>query len=173
MKRLIAPLTLLLAAASIASAAAWDGVSGPISEIKEPLTAVARTQADWEALWKRHSGGDLKSMPGDLKEGELVVAVFLGERKTAGIKVKLDVIQDPTDASKVVVFYSEVTPSDDAMRADVVSYPFAMIKLPKPYKAVEFAFNGRCKAISGEAVARMSGVADRAAAFAALPRFDY
>ena len=176
MKRLIAPIALLLAAA-VAHAGGWDKLSGTSSEIKEPLKVVVRSQKEWEALWKRHSGGDLKSLPGALNEGELVAAVFLGERKTAGIKVRLEAIQDPTDASKVVVFYDEVKPSEDSMQADVVTYPYAMLRLRKAYKSVDFSLNKRCKALEAGAIdpkagARMRAAADHAWGFAQAPRFD-
>jgi hypothetical protein len=145
MKTLLAVSLALLASA--AQASGWDKLSGQDSAIKEPLKIVVKTQADWEALWKRHSGGELKSLPAADFRREMIVAVFIGERKTAGTKVELEVLPDPMDKTKLVVFYRETPPSDDGFAADVVSRPYAILKVARGYKSVDFALNTRCRAL--------------------------
>lgn len=174
MKRALAPILLLLSAAAYAGA--WEKISGPSSEIKEPLTVAIRAQGDWEALWKRHCGGAKPAPAADFAR-ETIVAVFIGERRTAGVKVDLDPVADPQDASKLVVFYREVAPANDSISADVISYPFAIRKLAKTYKTVDFAINQRVKALQRGAVdarasGRMAGAVDHAWAFAQHPLFD-
>ena len=52
---------------------------GGNSRIDTPRTAVARSDAEWTALWKDHAGDAAKRPPVDFSR-EMVVAVFMGTR---------------------------------------------------------------------------------------------
>jgi hypothetical protein len=56
-----------------------------MSRVEEPAQVVARTAAEWAALWRRH-GGETKPPAVDLST-RTVVAVFLGTRTTSGYSV--------------------------------------------------------------------------------------
>src|SRR5436853_481089 len=53
-----------------------------MSMIEDPKEAVARTSAEWTALWRQHAG-ETKLPPVDFGS-RMVVAVFLGTRSSAG-----------------------------------------------------------------------------------------
>ena len=76
---------------------------GVMSSIDEPLQAVARTQAEWERLWKRH--GSAQPAPAVDFGKTMVVGVFLGSRPTAGYRVEIARID--VEGSAVVVRYAE------------------------------------------------------------------
>src|SRR5436190_19970182 len=55
---------------------------GDQSNIESPTQVLARTEAEWVALWRRHAG-DGERPPVDFTR-EMVVGVFMGSRPNAG-----------------------------------------------------------------------------------------
>ena len=62
-------------------------VNAQMSGVERPQQSVARTQAEWAALWKQHAGD--KPLPKVDFDKSTVVAVFLGSRMSAGFSVAI------------------------------------------------------------------------------------
>jgi hypothetical protein len=97
-----------------------------MSRIDSARQEVARTPAEWAALWKEHAG----STPApkvDLSK-VTVVAVFLGQRMTAGYAVEIS--DTRMDGSTLVVRWSERKPAADQMTAQVLTSPAHIASIP-------------------------------------------
>lgn len=149
-------LIAMMTAALPACAGAWDGMDGQNSAIEQPRMVVVRDAQDWARLWAEHHGArpgrqgspQAKDVPPVDFAKETVVAVFLGSRPTGGYKVDLSLLQDPTDPSRLFVLYKEIEPKPGAFTPQVVSRPFALRKVAKPYAAVVFEPNRKMVAFS-------------------------
>jgi len=94
------------------------------SQIEEPRQAVARTPAEWAALWEAH-GGEGKPPAVDLSRS-IVIGVFLGTRPTAAHTVEIVRIeQRDTD---LVVTYREQRPAPGDMVAQMLTAPFHIVR---------------------------------------------
>ncbi len=131
MKKLLA-LSLLLLSALPAAAADWSQLSGQFSRIEAPRAVVVRSAADWSRLWSDHMGADtrLPAPPVDF-DREAVVAVFAGQRRTAGCEVRLSVRADAA-TSGVTVLYAVQPARSDGFAAEVLSQPFLIRKIARP-----------------------------------------
>ncbi len=123
MKNALLGLALLAAAAP---AAAWDRLDGQYSGVRTLHTEAVTDEASWKALWARHAPD--QPIPQVSFDSEQVAAVFLGQTRSAGVTVDVDVMNDPLDPSRLVVFYQPVRPSRAGFAASVVATPFAFIK---------------------------------------------
>jgi hypothetical protein len=107
---------------------------GDASQIEEPRQAVARTQAEWTALWKAHGGG-AKPPAVDLARST-VIGVFLGTRPTAGYTVEITRIEKrDTD---LVVTYREGKPAPSEMVSQVLTAPFHIVRTDSHRGPVRF-----------------------------------
>lgn len=97
-----------------------------MSHIVSTRQAVARTPAEWAALWKEHAGSTPAPQV-DLSKAT-VVAVFLGERMTAGYAVEITGTR--MDGSTLVVRWSERKPASDQMTAQVLTSPAHVAWIP-------------------------------------------
>lgn len=140
-------LALLLAALSF-SQENWTKLTGS-SSIKESRTVVARNAQEWAKLWKEHKGDSLATPPAADFNGEIVIAVFLGERPTSGYAVDVETREDPLDRNRLVVFYKEVEPKNSQPRAQMVTRPFVMLKAA-PVTLVSFEEDRPQKALPKE-----------------------
>lgn len=120
-------------------------LAGQRSEIKDARMVVARTAEEFQALWKQHNPA--QAAPAVDFDKQIVVAVFLGERRTGGTKVELTLMNDPLDSTKLVVFYKEVAPQRSSFSTQVVSSPFEIRAVSKSYAAVTFERNLRARAL--------------------------
>jgi hypothetical protein len=121
----------------------WDRIAGQQTGVngKSLQTVVIKSQTEWQALWKEHTGGADEAAPAVDFTKEMVVGVFLGERRKAGYAVESKVIVIPTAPGDVtfgprgdslVVFYKEIEPKGDgAASASVVTRPFELRKVKK------------------------------------------
>jgi len=107
---------------------------GVMSSIDEPLQVVARTQAEWERLWRRH--GSAQPAPAVDFGKVMVVGVFLGSRPTAGYRVEITRID--VEGSAVVVRYAEKKPPADRMVAQMLTAPFHLVSCDRREGAVRF-----------------------------------
>src|SRR4051812_3977134 len=98
MKTAMALLALL--ALALPARAQDMRLAGQRSEIKEARTAVARSAEEFQALWKQHNPA--QAAPAVDFETQIVVAVFLGQRRTGGTRVELTLMNDPLDSTKLV-----------------------------------------------------------------------
>lgn len=97
-----------------------------MSHIDVPRQAVVRTQAEWTDLWKAHAG---TAPPPKVDFAKAtVVAVFLGERMTAGYAV--EIVRARMDGATLVVSWSERKPGGDQMTAQIVTSPAHIVSIP-------------------------------------------
>lgn len=104
---------------------------GAQSNIDSPRQAVARTQGEWDALWRAHDYD--QPVPAVDFSRETVVAVFMGSRPSAGYTIAI--VSAVQRGGALVVSYKESSPSRDAMTAQVLTSPFHIAAVP--------AFSGR------------------------------
>jgi len=127
---------------SIMLAALLQSAPGPLetvardamSGVVEPRQAVARSDAEWSALWREHAGA--KPAPRVDFTTKMVVAVFLGSRPSAGYAV--EIVETRADGAGLVVRWSERSPSPDAMTAQVITAPAHFVALPKVPGPIRF-----------------------------------
>jgi hypothetical protein len=98
-----------------------------MSQIEDPKQAVARSAAEFAALWKQHSGA--KAMPPVDFGSRMVVAVFLGTRTSAGYGA--EILRTRQADGKLIVEWQERTPSRDEVSAQVMTSPALIASIPK------------------------------------------
>ena len=109
---------------------------GDHTQIMSAREVVVRTPADWDALWRAHVPTPPPAAPDFSKE--MVVGVFLGTKPTPGYGVTI--VSATTEAGVVRVRYREASPPADAISAQVITYPFHIVAVPKS-AAVDVKFD--------------------------------
>jgi hypothetical protein len=114
---------------------------GAQSNIESPRQAVALTAAEWDALWKAHSGpgrrGSGSGAPPHIDfDRETVVAVFMGSRPTGGFSVAI--VSATERDETLVVAYNETSPQPGAIAAQVLTSPYHIVAVPKHTGPVTF-----------------------------------
>ena len=131
MRNLLAGLVLILAA-SVRSQAQVEAskpfLEGQHSGVKRSLAVAVQDMEKWTKVWRKHDASAPVPHVDFTKEN--VVAVFLGETQTAGIKVAIVVQQDPLDSNRLNAFYREIETQKD-FSAQVQCAPYAMVKVPR------------------------------------------
>jgi VWFA-related protein len=107
---------------------------GGESNIDDAKMAVIRNAADLRKLWQMHAPD--KPLPAIDFSKEMVVAVFLGSKPTAGYGVEITGARD--DNGALVVEYHETAPARDAMTAQVLTMPYAIAAVPARQGDVKF-----------------------------------
>ena len=107
---------------------------GDHSNVDDAKQAVARTDAEWTALWQQHSPDHPRPRVDFSKE--MVVGVFLGSRPTAGYV--LEIVSAATEGSAFVVRYREKMPPAGALSAQVITSYCHLVAVPKFAGAVRF-----------------------------------
>jgi hypothetical protein len=97
-------------------------------------TAMARTPAEWAALWKTHAPE--RPLPAVDFAKEMVVAVFMGTRPTAGYGV--EIVGTVERNGGVVVQYVETQPAGRAVTAQLITMPYHFAAVPKTAATVTF-----------------------------------
>jgi hypothetical protein len=98
-----------------------------MSQVDSPRVAVARTSAEWAALWRQHTGDG--APPAVDLNTRTVVAVFLGSRPSAGFAV--DIVGTREANGTLIVQWQERRPSRDMITAQVLTAPAVIASLPK------------------------------------------
>ena len=131
-------MTLLPAALAVlmlqATAPVRTIARGDQSGVNAERQVVARTAAEWTALWHQHAPEQPAIVVDFAKE--MVVAVFLGSRNTAGYSV--EIFGAGTDQGSFVVRYRQRAPSADAITAQIITTPFHIVAVPNTSAAVRF-----------------------------------
>jgi hypothetical protein len=107
---------------------------GAQSNVDDKLTAAARTEAEWAPLWKKHNY-DKPAPPVDFSK-EMVVAVFMGSRPTAGFTV--EIVSASARDGKLMVTYREVLPGPGSISAQVLTAPYHIAAVAKSNLPVVF-----------------------------------
>lgn len=140
MKKTLSLLAVLaLSVPAFSQVAAWQKLEGQHSKITTRLAVAVSDQASWEKVWKEHDSET--PVPAVDFRDATVVAVFLGERQTAGTKVELTVQTDALDANRLNVFIKEIAPKAKGFAAQMICQPYAIVKVRKA-AVVAFENNG-------------------------------
>ena len=107
---------------------------GQTSEIDAPRQAAVRSAAEWSALWKTHDPA--APLPAVDFSREMIVAVFLGSRPTAGYAV--EIVRAVGNSASLVVEYVETAPSGDTITAQILTAPYHLAAIPKHDGEVRF-----------------------------------
>jgi hypothetical protein len=107
---------------------------GDQSNIDSPRQVVVRTPAEWAALWRQHAPD--RPQPAVDFSRDMVVAVFMGSRNTAGYFVEILSVQ--SEGGNTVVRYRQHEPPADAITAQVITMPFHIVAVPKASGEVRF-----------------------------------
>src|SRR5262249_10326930 len=118
-------MVLLLVAALLQGAS--DTVKtidrGQSSRVATMRLATASTPAEWAALWAAHAPDS--PLPAVDFSKNMVAAVFLGTRPTAGFGV--EIIRARTDGQALVVEYAEKKPAAGSLSAQVLTSPYYIV----------------------------------------------
>ncbi len=98
-----------------------------MSHVEESRQMVARTQAEWVALWRAHAGDT--PAPKINFETTTVVAVFLGTRMSAGFGA--EITGTHPQGAALVVEWAERRPGRDEVAAQVITTPAAIAAIPR------------------------------------------
>ena len=99
---------------------------GQSSQIDAAKQVSARTADDWAKLWTAHAGG--RTQPAVDFTKEVVAAVFLGSRPSAGYAV--DIVRARQEGVALVVSYKETRPAPDSVAAQVLTSPYHIVAMP-------------------------------------------
>jgi uncharacterized membrane protein len=108
---------------------------GGSSRIVEPRRTVARTDAEWRALWAAHAGPELPAPSVDFTS-RIVAAVFAGERPTPGYEV--EIVDSQVDGVGLSLTVKERSPLPGAIAAQILVSPFHIVSLPRHDGRVTF-----------------------------------
>lgn len=100
---------------------------GQESRIDVSKQVSARTVDEWDALWKQHAAG--RARPAVDFDKEVIAAVFLGSRPSAGYSVRI--VRVRQEGAALVVSYTETRPAPDALTAQVLTSPYQIVAIPK------------------------------------------
>jgi hypothetical protein len=100
---------------------------GTNSAIEDSSEMVARSQAEWEALWKSHGGA--QPAPRVDFSRDIVAAVFLGTRRSGGFSV--EVIGYRREGSALVIDYVERIPAAGGIVTQALTSPYHIVMLPR------------------------------------------
>jgi len=110
------------------------------SGIQVPRTVLIRNESAWKNLWIEHERG-LSTAPAapvmDFSK-EMVIAVFLGMRRTGGYSVAIKDISVRQPDAPIWVSFEEVKPGKGCMVTQVLTSPFQIVRLARVEGPVTF-----------------------------------
>ena len=109
-------------------------VTESMSQIDDARQTVARTPAEFTALWKLHAGA--AAMPKIDFGSRIVVAVFLGSRSSAGYTVAITGTRQ--EKGVLIVEWREQRPEAGQVTAQVMTSPAHIVTIPKFAGEVRF-----------------------------------
>jgi protease stability complex PrcB-like protein len=129
---ILAGVTIALSAAALIGSAVQPRsprtiAKGDQSNIESPTQVLARTEAEWVALWRRHAG-DRERPPVDYTR-EMVVGVFMGSRPNAGFSTAI--VSSMEVKGVLVVRYRETIPPAGTVTAQILTFPYHLVAIPK------------------------------------------
>lgn len=107
---------------------------GTVSGIANPQDIVIQSAQEWLALWSRHAP-TTPPPPVDFAM-EVVIGIFAGQRPTAGHEVQIVAIE--RGVAEVIVVYQVREPRSGALVAQMLTYPFHLVRLPRQGVPVRF-----------------------------------
>jgi hypothetical protein len=100
---------------------------GDQSNVDSAMQALVRTDAEWTALYRKHNF-DRQPPKVDFAR-EMVVAVFMGSRSTAGYTTSILTAMEVKGV--LVVRYNEAMPKAGMMTAQIITAPYHIVGIPK------------------------------------------
>jgi hypothetical protein len=100
---------------------------GTMSNMDDARQASARSVDEWSKLWTLHAGE--RTRPSVDFTKEVVVAVFMGTRPTAGFAIEIVRVRE--EGVALVVSWRETRPAPDSITAQVLTSPFHIVAVPK------------------------------------------
>ena len=103
---------------------------GHRSGVRESLQIVARNQVEWNALWQKHAAVELNPMPSPAInfDNEIVVGVFLGEKRSGGYATEIIRVEQTDDV--LYIYYGERSPLPGQISAQGLTQPFHIARIP-------------------------------------------
>lgn len=117
--------------------------SGTRSHIEEKTQQIIQTQEQWQKWWSKHSTA--QDQPGNTEspkppkvdfDKETVLVATMGTRSTGGHTIVFSDIRRENTSLKAVVTTS--SPAPNARVTMALTYPFAIIAIPKHEGPIEF-----------------------------------
>jgi hypothetical protein len=108
--------------------------SDRMSGVDRAQQVVIRTDAEWQRLWRDHAPG--RPAPAVDFTKQMVLAVFLGSRPSAGYGVQITDVQSA--GSDLVVRWLETRPAAGTSSATVMTAPSHLVAVPRRDGAVRF-----------------------------------
>ena len=107
---------------------------GEQSNVDGARQVVVRTEAEWTTLWRQHTP-DRQPPAVDFSK-DMIVGLFMGSRPTAGYNISI--VSTFTKDGTVLVRYQESTPRPGTMSAQVLTFPYHLVAIPKAAGDVTF-----------------------------------
>jgi hypothetical protein len=107
---------------------------GEQSNIDAAKQVVLRTDAEWTKLWQQHSPD--RQRPAVDFSKDMIVGVFMGSRSSAGYNISI--VSTFAKDGNVLVRYQESTPRPGTMTAQVLTFPYHLVAIPKAAGEVRF-----------------------------------
>lgn len=107
---------------------------GDQSHVDDARQVTARTTAEWNTLWRRHSPD--RDPPRVDFGSDMVLGVFLGSRTTAGFSV--EIVSALVEQGILVVRFRETRPQTDRIVAQVITSPYHLVAVPRHSGDVRF-----------------------------------
>jgi hypothetical protein len=129
-------LTALCCAATSSDTIPFETIArGPLSRIEAAREAVARTEAEWTALWKAHAPGTPKPRLDMTKR--TVIGVFVGSRPSGGYAV--DIVRIDRQGDGMLVTWRERRPGADEIASAMMTQPFHIVSIARVTGPIRFA----------------------------------
>lgn len=100
---------------------------GDQSNVEDARQVLVRSDAELRTLWQQHAPD--RPVPNVDFSKEMVVAVFMGSRPNAGFSTAI--VSATAAAGALIVRYSETRPKPGAMTAQVLTFPYHIVAIPK------------------------------------------
>ena len=107
---------------------------GEQSNIDEARQVVVRTDVEWTKLWQQHSPDRQRPTVDFAKD--MIVGVFMGSRPSAGYNISI--VSTFAKDGNVIVQYRESAPRPGTMTAQVLTFPYHFVAIPKAAGEVRF-----------------------------------
>ena len=110
---------------------------GPQHKAEENL--VFRTHEEMQKAWTA-DGGKAEEMPKVDWDKEMVLAAFMGEKKTGGYRIEISkvAVDAPTNLAKMAVLVRKTAPGKGDMVTEALTYPTHLAVVPKMEAQVWF-----------------------------------
>jgi hypothetical protein len=105
-----------------------------MSRADEPFQVVARTPAEWTALWRKHAG-DTPAPKVDFAKRS-VVAVFLGTRSSSGYSVEITRTREA--GGILTIEWQERRPDPGQISAQILTSPVHIAAIPRHAGEIRF-----------------------------------